>query len=172
MNIPPQNFYCLIWSYRFNVYKARGWTDGTAGFFAGINAFGVYLSIIMAPFFIFFLVLGYAGIHINAFFVVMPVVAFFAYYTSYKDKSCRALYQSMNPPGPWVYFALFLYVLCSVIVPLLFSIVARSNFIVSILTSFLCIVLSVSIADHWAAGKIRQLQAARAAELHGKHASR
>ena len=173
MKIPPQNFYCLIWSYRFNFYKARGWRDGTAGYFAGVNAFGVYGFMILGLFFVSLGILTYAGIKPDlGFFIFIPALVFLAYYTNYKDKNCHAVFQSMEPPRASVYFSLLPYGLGTLVVPFICSLAMRSAFFISMLISSLCIALSVSIADHWAAGKIRQLQAARAAELHGKHAPR
>ena len=174
MKIPPFNCACLLWSYRFNFYKAKGWRDGTAVFFAGINTSVVYVGILYTC--IIFLttlndrVFRYTGVHISGFFVVLPPALLVTYYTSAKENAYRAVCQSMNPPGISVMFAVALYLLGSVMVPFVFSIAIHGKAPALLISSFICTALSVLIVDHWAAGQIRKLQATRAAELHGKHA--
>jgi len=175
MKIPPQSFACLLWSYRYNAYKRRGWSDGLAAYFAGINASAVYIPVLAAISIALlellrFLLKGFS-FHVHAILVIAIVMVPWAYYESSKKNIYRAVCQSMNSPGSSVLLVFFLY-LGSLMVPMLLAIAIRAKPLTLLISYALYIPLSAFIADHWAAGQIRKLQAAHTAEQHGKHASR
>ena len=176
MKIPPYNFACLLWSYRFNFYKAKGWRDSTAIFFAGINTSVAYAAIFLTS--ILFLAASndwlfrHMDVHISRFFVVLAPALLITYYTNAKEDAYRLVCQFMNPPGISVMFALALYILGSVMMPFLFSIAMHGKYSTLLIASFICTVLSLLIVEYWATAQIRKLQAAHVAEQHGKHPSR
>lgn len=175
MKIPPQSFAYLAWSYRYNAYKRRGWSDGPAAYFAGISASAVYIPVLAAISIALlellrFLLKGFS-FHVHAILVIAIVMVPWAYYENSKKNIYRAVCQSMNSPGPSVLLVGLLYI-GSMIVPMLLAMAIRAKPLTLSMSYALYIPLSALIVDHWAAGKIRQLQAAHTAEQHGKHASR
>ena len=174
MKMPLQNFAYLVWSYRYNALKRRGWSDGPAEYFTGMSVMAVYGPVLAAISIALlellrFLLKGFP-FHVHAIMIIAIVMIPWVYYDSSKKNIYRAVCQSMNSPGPSVLLVGLLYI-GSMIVPMLLAIAMRAKPLTLSISYALYIPLSVSIVDHWAAGQIRKLQAAHTAEQRGKHAS-